>query len=140
MALTSIPSSNSLETQTRGTSEFPDDTWNAIPGLNNFDVPFPNQPSFKTEAPMEYSVFHPGSPKEEYLFPDVKPGDDATSGSQQVDVWQSSQNDVMNVVFGELQSVSPFPGLQLTDHVYVAAHQQSAVDIYPVIDPQTKHD
>jgi hypothetical protein len=101
------------------------------PGGFDESAAFVNNDAFmKIEEPIEHPVFNPGSPKEEFAFLDMFLGD-VKPASGDVDLWVGNE-DFMNAVLGDDQSLSTFPGLQLNEDLFIAANKESAVDIFPV--------
>jgi hypothetical protein len=129
-ALVSMPSSTLQNPYSQTASEHNDNVWIA-PGGFDESAAFVNNDAFmKIEEPIEYPVFNPGSPKEEFTFSDMFLGD-VKPASGDVDLWVGNE-DFMNAVLGDDQSLSTFPGLQLNEDLFIAANKESAIDIFPV--------
>jgi len=83
---------------------------------------------------MEVSTPNPdpltsGSSKEEVTFPDAG---DLGDVQPPFEIGPFSSEESMTLLFGDEQLQTTFPGLQLTDDLYIAATKDSAVEVFPV--------
>lgn len=133
-ALVSVPSTSTpQEGYPQLASKPADDFWIAFDGFDEFNEDATDDFTMKEEGQMEYSSFTP-----DYLFGSTKEEASLANQSSVDEVKTAVESDlysiegVLGMLFGEDQSLATFPGLQLTDDVYVSANRESAVDIFPV--------